>query len=704
MAVADGRVEPPDTTIGSSRMRLIAAGAQRVGALPAPLVLTLLIGASAALRAWAGTRVVTPWINSDEITYSQLGRNLYLTGHLDVLGRPIGFLSFVHPALVGLPLLLGNVGVAYALLKVVQAVVISLTAVPVYLWARRLVHPAWALVASALTLSLPGLAYASVIMSEVTFLPLMTLAAYAMAAAVARPSLRGQALVFGAIALCVATRLQALILLPAFVTAIVLKALFDRRLRKPLRDFAPSLGFLAGLGAVWVAYRFVGGQGGRVLGGYQGLLQASVDLHAAAQFVMYLAADVVLLAAVLPVCAAAMLIVDMALLREADDELKAYIAVVSSLAVWLVVEVGTFAARYVGHLAERNLLPLAPAMFIGFVAWLARGAHRPQPAAVLTAIALFVLLATLPVSRFSVNALPDAFMLVPLQRLQGTNPGANLDFALPYFALPMLALFVFMPRRLAWLFPLSVAAVLVYTSVSVSGAVGDASRTLAPHLFGSSKDWIDRASRGPVGYLYAGEDFNPVFENIFWNRRIRNVYAMPGTLVPGPLPQTAVQPTRDGLLRTARQATPFERFVVAGSSLMLRGTRIATAPKAKLALWHINGPPIVSAWLAGVDVASSYERGSRLVVVGAMGETVRLQFYGCRGGTLRVRLAAGAPRRLTIFRAGVAVRHVRLQLGKARTVRLATSPPADSAATTCEFTLKANAGVIYLEPLEFNRR
>lgn len=702
MAVADRSRTPSDTAVASPISRLLTDAAQRVRAIPAALVLTLMIGASAALRAWAGTLVVTPWINSDEITYSQLGRGLYLTGHLDVLGRPIGFLSLVHPALVGPPLLLGNVGVAYALLKAVQAVVISLTAIPVFLWARRLVRPPWALAAAALTLALPGLGYAGVIMSEVTFVPLMTLAAYAMAAAVARPTLRNQALVFGAIALCLATRLQAFILLPAFATAIVLKALFDRRFRKPLREFAPSLGLYAGLGALWAAYHFAGGQGGRALGGYQGLLQTSVDVHAAAQFVMYHAADVALITAVLPVCALVMLVIQVTAQREIDDDLKAYVAVVTALVVWVVLEVGTFAARYVGHLAERNMLPIAPALLIGLAVWVDRGAYRPRHAAVLTAMVLFVLLATLPVTRFAVNALPDGFMLVPFQRLQGANPGANLDFVLPYFALPLLALFASVPRSLAWILPVSVAAVLAYTSVSVSGAMGDVSRALAPHLFGSSKNWIDRTTHRPVGYLYAGEDFNPVFENIFWNRRIRNVYAMPGTLVPGPLPQTAVQPTGAGLLTTRGDGAPVERFLVADSSLVLSGTRIATAPRAKLALWRVNGPPAVSAWLAGVDVASSHRGRARLLVVGAMDETARLSFYDCRRGTLRVRLAAGEARRVAIFREGVAIRQVHLQPGKPRTFVIPTSPSAGSAARTCEYTLKASAGVIYLEPIEFS--
>ena len=63
----------------------------------------------------------------------------------------------------------------------------SLTAVPVFLWCRRLAGERWALVAAALTLALPGLLYCGMIMTEVAFLPVLVLAAWAMAAALERP-------------------------------------------------------------------------------------------------------------------------------------------------------------------------------------------------------------------------------------------------------------------------------------------------------------------------------------------------------------------------------------------------------------------------------------------------------------------------------------------------------------------------------------
>ncbi len=80
----------------------------------------------------------SPWIAADEQTYAELGRSLWQHGSLTVLGAPTGFYSLVYPALAGLPLSLSDRALGYDLLKALQALVMSLTAVPVYLWARTL--------------------------------------------------------------------------------------------------------------------------------------------------------------------------------------------------------------------------------------------------------------------------------------------------------------------------------------------------------------------------------------------------------------------------------------------------------------------------------------------------------------------------------------------------------------------------------------
>ena len=60
--------------------------------------------------------------------------------------------------------------------------------------------------------------------------------------------------------------------------------------------------------------------------------------------------------------------------------MRALVAVTVSASVWLTLQVGVFASRYVGQLAERDLIAAAPPLLACFVVWLSRGMPRPQPA------------------------------------------------------------------------------------------------------------------------------------------------------------------------------------------------------------------------------------------------------------------------------------------------------------------------------------
>src|SRR5439155_10088003 len=122
----------------------------------------------------------------------------------DILGEHSRFYSLMTPALAGLPLQLGDLARGYDLLKLLQALVMSLAAVPVYLWARPLAGRGWALAAAALVLALPALAYSGLLMTEVEFLPVAGLAAWAVSRALARPTPAAQALALGAVLLAAA--------------------------------------------------------------------------------------------------------------------------------------------------------------------------------------------------------------------------------------------------------------------------------------------------------------------------------------------------------------------------------------------------------------------------------------------------------------------------------------------------------------------
>src|ERR671930_542373 len=355
----------------------------------AAALLGLLVTVSTLLRFWGGTLVPIPWINPDEIIYGELGRSLWHDGTFRLLGRPTEFISLVYPALVGGPLSLGNLERGYHLLKLLQALLMSLAAVPVYLWARSLGTRGWAFLAAVLTVAIPGLAYSGLIMTEVAFYPIVVLAAYALGIDV---------------------------------------LLAPRRPRRLLR-LAPAAGALVLLAAVWAGWRLRnGGPLSRVFGAYEPAGQIHYGAGRAARFVLYHYADLALFTGLFPICAVlALLVVG----PRADDRLRAYLATTVALCFWFPLEVGIFASQHVGYLAERNLLPLAPVLFVGFAAWLARGGPRPRAVTAASAVAVLALLAVLPLSKLArPEAFPDSFTLLPLIRLRRNASTADADVAL----------------------------------------------------------------------------------------------------------------------------------------------------------------------------------------------------------------------------------------------------------------------------------
>src|SRR4051794_23192390 len=176
----------------------------------------------------AGRRFDGLWIMPDEAIYVERAHRLWHDGPLPLLhGAGAGY-GLVYPAVAGLPLAVGDFATGYDSLKLLQALVVSLAAVPVAVWARRLVPPPWPLVAAALTLASPLLIYSGLVMTEVLFYPVAAAALLAIARAVETASARDQAIAFVAIAAAVLTHVQALVLVAVFAFAIVLDAAFAR--------------------------------------------------------------------------------------------------------------------------------------------------------------------------------------------------------------------------------------------------------------------------------------------------------------------------------------------------------------------------------------------------------------------------------------------------------------------------------------------
>src|SRR3989440_2798314 len=144
------------------------------------LALATLVAVSAYLRWLAARNVPSPWFTPDEQTYGLVGEGLWRHGRFEILGVAPKFYSFVYPALAGLPLSTHDATRGYATLKVVQAVAMSLVAVPGYPWGPTLIARGWALTAAALSLCLPAFAFTGFVMTEVAFYPIVCLVAWAL--------------------------------------------------------------------------------------------------------------------------------------------------------------------------------------------------------------------------------------------------------------------------------------------------------------------------------------------------------------------------------------------------------------------------------------------------------------------------------------------------------------------------------------------
>jgi hypothetical protein len=616
-----------------------------IARVPAPVWLGGLVALSTLLRYWAASQVPTPWILPDETLYGELGRSLYHSGSFEILGHPVRFYSLVYPALAGLPLSLGDTALGYSLLKPLQALVMSLAAVPTFLWARMLMSRGWALAAAALALTVPGLAYSGLVMTEVAFYPIAALALWLLARSLVRPNLANQSLAVGGIVLASATRLQGVALAPAFVTAIVLLAFIERN-PSLLLGFWPALGGLAVAGAGWAAWRLSGGgPASDLLAGYQAAGRTNYSVSDAILYARWHLADVLLMTGVVPACALALLLVQSLAGREHTRTARAFVAVATAATVWIVAEVGVFASRHVGRLAERDLLGLVPMLFVGLCVWLARGAPRPRIATtVVGAGALGVVLA-LPVGKLvSLAAIPDAFTLIPLYRLQVRSPSVDLQVVVDLVAAAGVAAFVAWPRRFAW--ALAGAIGLAYAAVSVSAGrvVASQATFTKKNTLGYFPDWIDRATPRPVTFLYSGEAlFSSVWENLFWNRRVERVYSLNPARVFGLElnQQPPVEPRPTGALVVAASGRPaIAEDVVAPAEVHFDGEQITYAYGPALILWRTDPPFRLSTW------RKEDLRPDRTL------SRLRFLVYACRGGTLRLKAFSPVAQQVTVTTGG----------------------------------------------------
>jgi hypothetical protein len=119
------------------------------------------------IEAWVRK---TPWVFTDELEWTQLSRSIAATGHAARRGEPITFKSLY--AFVLAPFWwIHSTAAAYAAIKYANAVLMALAAVPTYLLARMVISARAAVAVAALSVLIPGMAYASSLVPEVLGYP-----------------------------------------------------------------------------------------------------------------------------------------------------------------------------------------------------------------------------------------------------------------------------------------------------------------------------------------------------------------------------------------------------------------------------------------------------------------------------------------------------------------------------------------------------
>jgi hypothetical protein len=185
---------------------------------------------------WAASKHAGPAYFPDEYLYTELSRSIATSGHAYVRGALSHFAPLLAPLVTAPAWLFGNVSAGYHAAQAINVTFVSLAAVPVFVLARtlRLGRPQ-ALTAAALALALPGLLYASFMLSEPIAYPLVLAAIATGVRALDRPSMRTIAMFVGFVFLASFARLQFAVLLPCFLVALVGMLSREQRVKVTLR-------------------------------------------------------------------------------------------------------------------------------------------------------------------------------------------------------------------------------------------------------------------------------------------------------------------------------------------------------------------------------------------------------------------------------------------------------------------------------------
>ena len=583
--------------------------------------LTALVVLSAVVRFAFARRIAAPWIMVDELIYSELAKSFADSGRFLIRDEPSYGYGFVYPVLISPAYaIFDSLPRAYEAVRAINAVLMSLAALPAYFLARRVLPTGLALLGALLAVALPSLLYAGEVMTENAFYPLFLCVALVFVLTLERPTALRQLVLVATCALAYLTRAQAL----AFFAAIAVAPL----LLGTWRSFRVLYGVLAGAVLALVGIQLARGASPLdVLGAYAVTGEHRYDPTEVGRWLLYHVAELDVYVGVVPFVA---LLVLLALWRRLPRTLRPFLAVCATLSVFLLVEVSAFASLpAVERIEERNLFYLAPLALIALLVWIDQGAPRPPLAAGVAAVIGAALPGVIPYERLiGVPSQSDTLMLLAFWRLHERWFALDELAAVAVVGGVVAAIaFLVVPRRVAVALPIAVLLLFAATHRPISARMEYAAEgALAEGMGKQQRDWVDRAvaDSDRVAVLWTGNTSRfSVWQNEFFSRAIGDVYEL-GPAMEGGLPAKRLAlDRRTGRLRGAAG----ERFVLTDGAATPVGRLLEADRKRNVFLYEVARPLRQAALVEGLHPNDTWS-----------GPVVTYTRFACTGGAVSVAL------------------------------------------------------------------
>jgi hypothetical protein len=578
------------TTTGPTKLdRLLAAY---------PLVAAYLV--LLVLFAWQTTRIVSPWIFTDELNWSLLSRAIAHTGHPQLRGHPAPahslYAYFLAPAWWA-----GATGPGYAAAKYLNAVIMTASIFPAYGLGRFFLPKTYAFVAAVAAAAIPSLALTGVLMPESLAYFWSTLTIYAGARALMRPTRTNVLAAAALVLISPFVRDQLRVLVLAAVFAVIFFAATSPRMRavyrtwtwpERLRAAVLAIGLLIALDVMLIHHSYEWDIGTHLW-------------HRAFTYGLWALGAFTIGVGVLPVVLAlAWLLAG----RIETREERVLWSVLASLTIWFglytAVKASYISQTFAIRVEERNLIYLSPIAFVAAARYILDRRVRLVPLAIAAAGTAWLLWTT-PYHAYE-HLYSDAFGLSILQWLNQTWFWTITDLRWLLYGILVFAVLYALSLRHSARAPRAalIAAAVVGAAVvgwNLTGEISAADQAVSPAKFQralipSPPDWIDkRTNRAPSLFMGAALQGSQSFWSTeFWNQSIGQVWSVDGS-TPPPGPTTT--PNFGGTDGALVPQVPVD-WVVASPGLLIRGA--VAEPAGGLVLYRVPRPIRMIGFTSGI--------------------------------------------------------------------------------------------------------